>query len=166
MAGVGRSIDEGVTCEAIIAAGVPPDDADGVLELAYQVGASGNCLAPGLAEPLCDPTTLWRFYSAREKELDAAKAMYQDAIAWRKSNLLSVMERHGEGEQYSNEGSRYAGDACTWSWRRLPRATGEAATHRSPATVRHGTPYVMMKVFRADSSCLDGSYLPPRLVSQ
>lgn len=100
------------TVEAIVAAGVPAECAEAVRQLGLEVGVSGD-------EPLSDPTTLWRFASAREFNIKAGKDMYTAAMAWRASlSMKSVMESLGDGEAYLKDGSRDTKDCCSWSWTR------------------------------------------------
>lgn len=94
-------------------AGVREDMAMGVLKLAELVGASR-------LEPLSDPLMLWRFYSARDGNLQAAASMYRDALAWRARDCViqSTMAVHGGGESYHDDGCRVSSVLDGWSWQR------------------------------------------------
>eukprot|EP00928_Gymnodinium_smaydae_P030584 TRINITY_DN22703_c0_g1_i1.p1 TRINITY_DN22703_c0_g1~~TRINITY_DN22703_c0_g1_i1.p1 ORF type:complete len:440 (+),score=81.86 TRINITY_DN22703_c0_g1_i1:46-1320(+) len=107
--------DDGSAFEATVArmaaAGVPSAAVEDVAKLAGVVAACGD-------EPLCDPLTLLRFYNARDGDVAAAAAMYDETLRWRREFPLSVaMEKHGSGESYSRDGSRL-GEASRWQWRR------------------------------------------------
>lgn len=104
----------------IVRAGVPAEAAHIVATFADRIEARGP-------EPLSDPTTLWRFLCAREGDLDAAVAMYKETLAWRTAlSIRAVMEAHGIGEKYLDDGSRSAPDGTQWMWSRR-KDTLEAA---------------------------------------
>jgi hypothetical protein len=100
-----------------IAAGVPYEKAAGVASLAELLGSKG-------VEPLSDPLTLMRFYTAREENVPAAALMYQEACAWRASySIDSLMYKHGAGEHYAVNGNRL-GEPTSWQWRRTVSSVG------------------------------------------
>jgi len=108
--------------EAVLAAGVPQADAEGVAALADEVGASG-------CEPLCDPLSLLRFYNCRSQRLEAAAKMYRNTIAWRKEfNIQEIMAGYQGSEEYSASGDRL-NDVRSWNWQQEP-ISSEACTAR------------------------------------
>lgn len=72
--------------------------------------------------------TLERFLNARNGDVESAKKMYQNTVAWRKStNLGAAMSKYGEAGQenhYNGDGSR-ATDASVWTWRRSPNKNAD-----------------------------------------
>jgi len=99
----------GEDVEAILAAGVPPDDAEGIAVLAELTGARGP-------EPLSDPLTLLRFYLARSRDVEAAAAMYQATANWRAAfPIFGLMSDFGAGGDYAEDGCR-ATDLSAWDY--------------------------------------------------
>lgn len=113
------------TIEDIVEAGVPSANAESVLQLASAIGASN-------VEPLSDATTLWRFASAREFDIEAAKDMHVGAVAWRASfSITSVMDAHGCGEAYRDDGCRATGSRpSAWAWARGTSTREAEIVHR------------------------------------
>lgn len=102
-----RGGGEGVA--EILAAGVPPDDAEGIAVLTELTGARGP-------EPLSDPLTLLRFYLARSRDVEAAAAMYQATANWRAAfPIFGVMTDFGAGGDYAEDGCR-ATDLSAWDY--------------------------------------------------
>lgn len=112
--------------EEVAAAGVPAEVVDDIARLADLVRA-------GSVEPLSDPLTLWRFYRAREGDVEVAAAMYRESLAWRtRLSIRDVMAAHGNGEDYRPDGGRASDDASSWAWRR------DAHTAEAAFIARHG----------------------------
>ncbi|CAE8614546.1 unnamed protein product [Polarella glacialis] len=132
-------------------AGVPPETAEGVAKLAAMLGVVGE-------EPLSDPMTLWRFYSARDGNISAAAAMYKETVEWRaRFSIESVMKSHGSGEVYSRDGSRASRDPSKWEWRRHASITPEAAlaerygfSGRLEKLATDGSPVAVWRLGQAD----------------
>lgn len=108
-------------------AGVPEEDANAVAQLASAVDARG-------VEPLSDPLTLYRFYLARDGNIEEAIHMYRKTIQWRKEFSIGlVMKVHGWGEDYGGDGNRsLTSVADEWKWER------RAVTEEARLTIRHG----------------------------
>lgn len=97
----------------ILAAGVPPDDAEGIALLAELTGVRGP-------EPLSDPLTLLRFYLARSRDVEAAAAMYQATANWRAAfPIFGVMTDFGAVGEYAEDGCR-ATDLRKWDYKSHP----------------------------------------------
>jgi len=112
--------------EEVAEAGVPEEVVGEITRLAGLVGA-------GSVEPLSDPLTLWRFYRAREGDVEVAAAMYRASLTWRSSfSIPEVMAAHGSGEEYQANGARASENDTSWSWQRT------ADTPEAAFVARHG----------------------------
>lgn len=134
----------------VLAAGVPPQDAEGVAALVEAVEARGP-------EPLSDPLMLLRFYRARSKEVGAAARMFRSTLDWRTAfPIHGVMSDFGGGAEYAEDGCR-ATDLSQWAYKAQPRTIaaqlgsrfsffGRLPTHLTP----DGTPVLLWRAGQAD----------------
>lgn len=147
------------TKAATLEAGVPPEAADDVVQLAVLVSAHA-------VEPMSDPLTLLRFYISCNGIVEDAARMYRNSVKWRCDYALGkVMALHGSGEAYCADGSpAHSNGETEWHWART-RVTFEAETfHRHGFYGRlqvlnhakdEGGPILVWRIGQADIGMLD-----------